>query len=70
MSYSRQSNQQSWREKSGADISFISFLLFVEILPFLFSFICDFGSQKDESIPEDGSTDSPNPSCGAYRVRS
>lgn len=38
------------------------FLIFLwKFPPFLFSFICDFGSQKGESIPEDGSTGSPNP---------
>lgn len=36
------------------------FFFFFFLLKFLFSFICDFGSQKEESIPEDGSTDSPN----------
>lgn len=54
--------------KSRPGISFFSFLFFVEISPFLFSLICDFGSQKGESIPEDGSTGSPNPAvlteCG------
>lgn len=36
------------------------FFLYVEILSFLFAFVCDFGSWKKASIPEDGSTDSPN----------
>lgn len=60
MSLSRHGNQQFWREKAGAGISFSFSFFFFLLLKFLFSFICDFGSQKEESIPEDGSTDSPN----------